>query len=40
MGRRGADIAGHNRDMELMGYSVDAQLMMDPERATGTLWSW
>jgi sugar/nucleoside kinase (ribokinase family) len=36
MGRRGADIAGRNRDMELMGYGVDARLVMDPERPTGT----
>jgi sugar/nucleoside kinase (ribokinase family) len=36
VGRRGADIAGRNRDMELMGYGVDARLVMDPERATGT----
>ncbi|HEY2277254.1 MAG TPA: PfkB family carbohydrate kinase, partial [Streptosporangiaceae bacterium] len=31
VGRRGADIAGRNRDMELMGYGVDARLVMDPE---------
>ncbi len=36
VGRRGADIAGRNRDMELMGYGVDARLVMDPERQTGT----
>src|SRR5437868_4051445 len=36
IGRRGADIAGRNRDMELMGYSVDARLVMDQERPTGT----
>src|SRR6185437_14482795 len=36
IGRRGADLAGRNRDMELMGYSVDARLVMDPERPTGT----
>ena len=36
IGRRGADIAGRNRDMELMGYGVDARLVMDPERMTGT----
>jgi sugar/nucleoside kinase (ribokinase family) len=36
VGRRGADIAGRNRDMELMGYGVDARLVMDAERATGT----
>src|SRR6201997_2308126 len=29
VGRRGADIAGRNRDMELMGYGVDARLVMD-----------
>jgi sugar/nucleoside kinase (ribokinase family) len=36
VGRRGADIAGRNRDMELMGYGVDARLVMDPDRPTGT----
>jgi sugar/nucleoside kinase (ribokinase family) len=36
VGRRGSDIAGRNRDMELMGYGVDARLVMDPERPTGT----
>lgn len=36
VGRRGADISGRNRDMELMGYGVDARLVMDPERPTGT----
>ena len=36
VGLRGADIAGRNRDMELMGYGVDARLVMDPERPTGT----
>src|SRR3974377_2006059 len=36
VGRRGADIAGRNRDMELMGYGVDARLVMAPERPTGT----
>src|SRR6202023_988374 len=36
VGRRGADIAGRTRDMELMGYGVDARLVMDPERPTGT----
>jgi sugar/nucleoside kinase (ribokinase family) len=35
IGRRGADIAGRNRDMELMGYGVDARLVMDPDRPTG-----
>src|ERR1700750_346822 len=35
VGRRGADIAGRNRDMELMGYGVDARLVMDPEQPTG-----
>src|ERR671914_2125606 len=35
-GRRGSDIPGRNRDMELMGYGVDARLVMDPERPTGT----
>jgi sugar/nucleoside kinase (ribokinase family) len=36
VGRRGADIAGRNRDMELLGYGVDGRLVMDPERPTGT----
>src|SRR5438046_9455114 len=36
VGRRGSDIAGRNRDMELMGYGVDARLVMDPERPPGT----
>lgn len=36
VGRRGADITGRNRDMELMGYGVDARLVMDPDRPTGT----
>src|SRR5690606_12704573 len=36
IGRRGADITGRNRDMELMGYGVDARLVMDPDRPTGT----
>src|SRR3954464_11663293 len=35
-GRRGSDIAGRNRDMGLMGCGVDARLVMDPERPTGT----
>lgn len=36
VGRRGSDVAGRNRDMELMGLGVDARLVMDPERPTGT----
>ncbi|MEU8345263.1 Sugar or nucleoside kinase, ribokinase family [Actinomadura meyerae] len=36
VGRRGSDIAGRNRDMEMMGYGVDARLVMDQERPTGT----
>ncbi|WP_433226664.1 carbohydrate kinase family protein [Actinomadura formosensis] len=36
VGRRGSDIAGRNRDMEMVGYGVDARLVMDPERPTGT----
>ncbi|RFU42947.1 sugar kinase [Actinomadura logoneensis] len=36
VGRRGSDIAGRNRDMELMGSGVDARLVMDSERPTGT----
>jgi sugar/nucleoside kinase (ribokinase family) len=36
VGRRGSDIAGRNRDMELMGYGVDARLVMDPERCPPT----
>ncbi|MEO3784472.1 sugar kinase [Actinocorallia sp. B10E7] len=36
VGRRGSDVTGRNRDMELMGYGIEARLVMDPERATGT----
>lgn len=36
VGRRGSDINGRTREMELMGFGVDARLVMDPERATGT----
>jgi sugar/nucleoside kinase (ribokinase family) len=36
VGRRGSDVTGRNRDMELMGYGVDARFVMDPERPTGT----
>jgi sugar/nucleoside kinase (ribokinase family) len=36
VGRRGSDITGRTREMELMGYGVDARLVMDPERPTGT----
>ncbi|WP_040685509.1 carbohydrate kinase family protein [Nocardiopsis baichengensis] len=36
VGRRGSDITGRTREMELMGYGVDSRLVMDPERATGT----
>ena len=36
VGRRGSDVTGRNRDMELMGYGIDARLVMDPERPTGT----
>ncbi|SEG15096.1 Sugar or nucleoside kinase, ribokinase family [Thermomonospora echinospora] len=36
VGRRGADIAGRNRDMELMGLGVDARTVMDNERPTGS----
>ncbi|MBA9004421.1 carbohydrate kinase family protein [Thermomonospora cellulosilytica] len=36
VGRRGSDIAGRNRDMELMGMGVDARLVMDPDRPTGS----
>lgn len=34
--RRGSDITGRTRDMELMGYGVDARVVMDPERPTGS----
>lgn len=33
--RRGKENIGRTRDMELMGYGVDARLVMDPERSTG-----
>ncbi|WP_344966703.1 carbohydrate kinase family protein [Salinactinospora qingdaonensis] len=36
VGRRGSDITGRTREMELMGYGVDARMVMDPERPTGT----
>ncbi len=36
IGRRGSDITGRTREMELMGYGVDARMVMDPERPTGT----
>ena len=36
VGRRGADIAGRNRDMELMGYGVNARLVIDTDPETGT----
>ena len=34
--RRGADVTGRTRDIELMGYGVDARLVMDQERLTGS----
>lgn len=33
--RRGADIAGRNRDMEMTGHGVDARLILDSDRPTG-----
>ncbi|GAA4909503.1 sugar/nucleoside kinase (ribokinase family) [Streptomonospora salina] len=36
VGRRGSDITGRTREMELMGYGIDSRLVMDPERPTGT----
>ncbi|RCV56993.1 sugar kinase [Marinitenerispora sediminis] len=36
VGRRGSDITGRTREMELMGYGIDARMVMDPERPTGT----
>ncbi|MFV2194919.1 carbohydrate kinase family protein [Nocardiopsis sp. LOL_012] len=36
VGRRGSDITGRTREMELMGYGLDSRMVMDPERATGT----
>ena len=35
VGRRGSDITGRTREMELMGYGLDSRMVMDPERATG-----
>jgi sugar/nucleoside kinase (ribokinase family) len=35
VGRRGTDIAGRARDMELKAHGVDARLAVDPERPTG-----
>jgi sugar/nucleoside kinase (ribokinase family) len=36
VGRRGSDITGRTREMELMGYGLDSRMVMDPERSTGT----
>ncbi len=36
VGRRGSDITGRTREMELMGYGLDSRMVMDPERPTGT----
>ena len=36
VGRRGSDITGRTREMELMGYGIEARMVMDPERPTGT----
>ncbi|PSL00664.1 sugar/nucleoside kinase (ribokinase family) [Murinocardiopsis flavida] len=36
VGRRGSDITGRTREMELMGYGIDARMVMDLERPTGT----
>ncbi|MFC7330102.1 carbohydrate kinase family protein [Marinactinospora rubrisoli] len=36
VGRRGSDITGRTREMELMGFGIDARMVMDPERPTGT----
>ncbi|MFL1381226.1 MULTISPECIES: carbohydrate kinase family protein [unclassified Nocardiopsis] len=36
VGRRGSDITGRTREMELMGYGLDSRMVMDPEVATGT----
>lgn len=36
IGRRGADVTGRTRDIELMGYGVDARLVMDSDRLTGS----
>lgn len=36
VGRRGSDITGRTREMELMGYGLESRMVMDPERPTGT----
>ena len=36
IGRRGSDINGRTREMELMGYGIDARMVMDQDRPTGT----
>src|SRR5437763_16012760 len=36
IGRRGADIAGRHRDMDLVGYGVDARVVIDPEPPSGS----
>jgi sugar/nucleoside kinase (ribokinase family) len=35
VGRRGTDVAGRSRDLELKEYGVDARLAVDPEQPTG-----
>lgn len=36
IGKRGADVTGRTRDIELMGYGIDARMIMDSDRLTGS----
>lgn len=36
VGRRGPDVVGRTREMELLGYGIDARVVMDQNRPTGT----
>lgn len=36
VGKRGADVTGRTRDIELMGYGVDARMVMDSDHLTGS----
>src|SRR5690625_7177044 len=36
VGRRGSDITGRTREMELLGYGLASRMVLAPERPTGT----
>lgn len=36
VGRRGPDVVGRTREMELLGYGIDSRVVMDQTRPTGT----